>query len=54
MRETVIRARGITYRYPRGDRPALDGAKLEIGRGECVLLCGGNALLWDFGRERPP
>ena len=40
MSGTVIASRGIVYRYPRGEQPALAGADLNIGQGECVVLCG--------------
>jgi ABC-2 type transport system ATP-binding protein len=38
----VIRVEGLTKRYTRGDRPALDGVSFEIGRDEVVGLLGPN------------
>ena len=37
---TVLELDRVTYRYPRGDRPALREATLEISRGEMVVLAG--------------
>jgi energy-coupling factor transporter ATP-binding protein EcfA2 len=36
----VARVRQLTYRYPSGDRPALDSVSLELRAGEVVCLLG--------------
>ncbi|MEU6866778.1 ABC transporter ATP-binding protein [Streptomyces sp. NPDC046876] len=38
----VFRAQDVTFTYPGGDRPALDGVSLSIRRGEIVALVGEN------------
>jgi iron complex transport system ATP-binding protein len=32
----------VTYRYPGGDRPALDGVRLEVPAGACTAVLGPN------------
>ena len=46
----ALRLDDVHYRYPDGDRPALDGVSLHVGEGELVLLlgesgCGKSTLL---------
>jgi len=36
----VIEARGLTYTYPEGEKPAIVDVDLSIERGEFVLLTG--------------
>ncbi|MGW0708136.1 ABC transporter ATP-binding protein [Streptomyces sp. NPDC002643] len=38
----VISARGLTFSYPGGDRPAVDQVDLDLKRGEIVALVGEN------------
>jgi energy-coupling factor transport system ATP-binding protein len=38
----VIEIEGLSYRYPAGDRAALDGVDLAVGRGEFVAVVGPN------------
>ncbi|MGW7386559.1 ABC transporter ATP-binding protein [Streptomyces sp. NPDC054794] len=38
----VISARGLTFRYPGADRPAVDRVDLDLKRGEIVALVGEN------------
>ena len=38
--KTAAGLNGVTFRYANADAGALDGLDLEIGQGECVLLCG--------------
>ncbi|MEV6278767.1 ABC transporter ATP-binding protein [Nocardia sp. NPDC051832] len=37
-----IRARGLTFTYPSGDRPALNGVDIDIEPGEIIALVGEN------------
>src|SRR5438876_8220449 len=37
-----VRTEDVTFRYPGAERPALDGASVEIGPGEIVALVGEN------------
>ncbi|MFD8911152.1 ABC transporter ATP-binding protein [Streptomyces sp. NPDC059575] len=39
---TLISARGLTFRYPGSDRPAVDHVDLDLKRGETVALVGEN------------
>ena len=39
----VLRMRRVTYRYPGGGRPALDGVDLTLTEGELVVLAGMSA-----------
>lgn len=36
----MIELQDVTFRYGKNKEPALQGASLQIGRGECVLLAG--------------
>lgn len=38
----VISARGLTFRYPGAQRPAVDGVDLDLERGEIVAVVGEN------------
>ncbi|WP_439947147.1 ABC transporter ATP-binding protein [Streptomyces sp. BBFR109] len=38
----VISARGLTFRYPGTDRPAVDGVDLDLKRGEIIAVVGEN------------
>jgi iron complex transport system ATP-binding protein len=38
----VLRARGLTFRYPRGERNAVSGVDLNVAQGEMVALLGPN------------
>jgi energy-coupling factor transport system ATP-binding protein len=39
---SVLSLEGVTYTYPGGSAPALDGVTLEIAPGELVVLAGGS------------
>ncbi|MDR1815710.1 MAG: ATP-binding cassette domain-containing protein [Clostridiales Family XIII bacterium] len=36
----LIEVRGLTFRYPEREQPALDGVSLSVERGAFVVLCG--------------
>ena len=38
--KTAAKLSNVTFTYSNGEGGALSGVDLEIGRGECVLLCG--------------
>jgi energy-coupling factor transport system ATP-binding protein len=38
--DPVLRARGLSYRYVQGSRPALDGVELSVEPGEFAVVCG--------------
>lgn len=38
----ILEAREVTVRYPRAERPALDGVSLGVGAGQIVALAGPN------------
>lgn len=40
MKDTAVKLNNVSFRYSNGDKGVLDLVKLEIKRGECVLLCG--------------
>ena len=40
MKDTAVKLNNVSFRYSNGDKGVLDSLKLEIKRGECVLLCG--------------
>jgi len=39
---SVLELDRVSYRYPRGERPALDEVTLELGAGELVVVAGGS------------
>jgi ATP-binding cassette subfamily B protein len=41
-RPTVITAQDITFRYPKAEKPALEGVSVEIRRGSVVAFVGAN------------
>lgn len=40
MEEGIVRVSDVTYRYPKGEEPALRGVNLEVKRGEVLAIMG--------------